>query len=172
MIESLKKRIRVVENFPRPGISFKDITPLLADPDAMKTVIFLFSLRYKGRAFDKVGGIESRGFIFGALLAQQLNKPFILIRKANKLPGEKEQIEYSLEYGTATLELHKDSINPGEKVLLIDDLLATGGTMAAAASLIEKCNGKVFECAFLIALKDLQGEKNLEGKETFSLLEL
>jgi len=161
--------IRTVPNFPKTGIMFKDITPLLADPQGMQDVIKYFTIRYKGRPIDKIVGIESRGFIFGAILAYQLNKPFVIIRKPNKLPAEKESIEYSLEYGTDILEIHKDSILPGENVVIVDDLLATGGTANAAAQLIEKLGGKVLELAFVINLKELK--KNLDYP-TFSLLDL
>lgn len=161
--------IRTVPNFPKTGIMFKDITPLLADPQGMQDVIKYFTIRYKGRPIDKIVGIESRGFIFGAILAYQLNKPFVIIRKPNKLPAEKKSIEYSLEYGTDILEIHKDSILPGENVVIVDDLLATGGTANAAAQLIEKLGGKVLELAFVINLKELK--KNLDYP-TFSLLDL
>ena len=172
IMENLHKKIRTVPNFPKEGIMFKDITPLLSDHRSMQEVLTYFNIRYKGRKIDKVVGIESRGFIIGSLVAHKLGLGFVPVRKAGKLPHETEKIDYSLEYGMDSLEIHKDSIKPGEKVLLVDDLLATGGSAKAAVQLIESLGGQVLECSFLIALKDLEGKQKLSGYDIFSLLDM
>ena len=130
-----------------------------------------FKIRYKGRKIDKVVGIESRGFILGAAIAYMLGVGFVPVRKPGKLPGEKERVSYALEYGTDALEIHRDAILPGEKVLVVDDLLATGGTAGAACLLVENLGGEVVECAFLIALAQLQGKEKLKEYNIFTLLE-
>lgn len=170
-MEEIKSKIRAVPDFPKPGIMFRDITTLLKDPSGLKDVMKYFSIRYKGRKIDKVVGIESRGFILGATLAYMLGIGFIPVRKANKLPAHTRRIDYALEYGTDTLEIHSDAIIPGERVLLVDDLLATGGTAKAAAQLIESLGGIVVECAFLIKLSELKGEEKLNEYNIFSLIE-
>lgn len=170
MTEELKKYIRSVKDFPKHGIMFRDITTLLMNSQALKlTLNSLFQLTNKTE-IDKVVGIESRGFIFGALLAEKLNAGFVPIRKPDKLPAEKIKIEYALEYGTDTLEIHKDSILPGEKVLLHDDLLATGGTAEAACKLIEMLGGEVVQISFIIELSFLNGRDKLEKYDVKSLI--
>ena len=170
-MDLIKNNIRNIPDFPKMGVSFKDITPLLLDPIATKEVIKYFKIRYKGRKINKIACIESRGFIFGAMLAQALDMGFIPIRKPNKLPPEVERVEYTLEYGTDVLEIRKDSIIPGEKILLVDDVLATGGTARAATQLIERLGGEVLECAFLISLDFLNGKEKLSKHNIFSLIE-
>ncbi len=170
-MDRLKQLIRTIPDFPQDGIMFRDITPLLGNPKALRDTMKYFEIRYKGRKIDKIAGIESRGFMFGAMLAHQLNIGFIPIRKPGKLPAEVERVDYSLEYGSDALEVHKDAVNPGENVLLVDDLLATGGTARAAIQLIESIGGVVTECAFLIELKDLNGREKIENYNIFSMLE-
>jgi len=160
--ERIKQKIRTVPNWPKPGIMFRDITPLLADKDGFREVIEILEERYKNKEIDVIAGIESRGFIIGSALASKLNKGFVLIRKPGKLPAEKIREEYSLEYGKDAVEIHKDAIKPSQKVLLIDDLLATGGTCLAAANLIERLGGEVIECAFIINLPELRGHEKLK----------
>lgn len=136
MVDEIKEKIRLVPDFPKQGVLFRDITTLLKDPNGLRDVMKYFKIRYKGRKIDKVVGIESRGFILGATLAYMLGVGFVPVRKANKLPAHTRRIDYALEYGTDSLEIHTDSILPGERVLLIDDLLATGGTAKATTQLI------------------------------------
>jgi adenine phosphoribosyltransferase len=162
----IKSRIRTIPDHPKKGIMFRDITTLLKDPVGFRLVIDNFTQRYieKTVDFDLIVGIEARGFIIGGAMAYTLGKGFIPIRKVGKLPGEVEQHEYELEYGTDTVEIHKDAISKGLKVLLVDDLLATGGTALAAAALIEKLGGIVTEMAFIVNLPDVGGEKKLKDK--------
>ena len=161
-IEILRKAVRDVPDFPKPGILFKDITTLLSDGQLFRSVIDIFLEANKGRQIDKVAGIDARGFILGAAVAYQLGVGFIPIRKKGKLPYKTESIGYSLEYGEAVIEMHVDAIGKGEKVVLIDDLLATGGTSAAAAHLIEKVGGELIEAQFLIELEFLNGRERLK----------
>ncbi len=170
-MERLKQLIRTIPDFPKEGIMFRDISPLLGNPRGLQDAMKYFEIRYKGRKIDKVAGIESRGFIFGSMLALALNVGFIPIRKPGKLPAEVERVDYSLEYGTDALEMHKDAFNPGENILLVDDLLATGGTARAAIQLIESIGGSVVECAFLVELTDLKGSDKIEGYNKFSMIE-
>lgn len=160
---SIKSRIRTIPDHPKKGIMFRDITTLIKDPVGFRLVIDNFTQRYvKGDIdFDTIVGIESRGFIIGGALSYTLGKGFIPVRKKGKLPGETISHEYALEYGTDTIEIHKDAISKGEKVLLVDDLLATGGTALAAAALIEKLGGVVAEMAFIVNLPDVGGAKKL-----------
>ena len=160
----LKKVIRTIPNWPKQGVMFRDITTLLKDARAFNYVIDKFHERYKNAPIDLVAGIESRGFILGGAIAYKLNKGFIPIRKEGKLPSNTEKESYDLEYGRATVEIHIDAIPKGAKVLLIDDLIATGGTAFAAANLIERLGGKIVECAFIIGLPDLGGIKKLKEK--------
>lgn len=170
MNNELASFIRDVPDFPKKGIIFKDITTLLKNPEAMaKTSALLFELA-KDKGITKVTGIESRGFIFGGLLAEKLNSGFVPIRKPNKLPAEKISETYALEYGTDKIEIHTDAIIPGDKVLLHDDLLATGGTAQAAVKLIEKLGGEVVQISFLIELVFLHGRELLKGYEIKSLM--
>ncbi len=167
----LKQYIRTVPNWPKQGIMFRDITTLLKNPEAFNHVIETFAERYKEKKINKVVGIESRGFIFGSALAHKLNLSFVPVRKPNKLPAEKISEEYELEYGKDKVEIHKDAINKGDKVLIIDDLVATSGTCLATCNLVKKLGGEIVECSFVIELSDLKGREKLEnaGYKVFSL---
>ncbi len=167
---NLKEKIRVIEGFPKPGISFKDITTLLEDPEAFRYSIKQMAQFCREREVDMVVGVESRGFILGAPLAYELGCGFVLIRKPGKLPGEVLRMEYELEYGTDALEIHKDAIKPGMSVVLVDDLLATGGTISAAAQLVEEVGAKISGFAFLIELEALNGRKKLAGYDVLTLV--
>ncbi len=169
---NLESWIRDVRDFPIHGILFKDITPLLNDSAALKEAVDRMVAPYRSRKIDRVVAIESRGFLFGVPIAYQLDAGFIPVRKAGKLPSESVGIEYSLEYGTNRLEMHRDAIQPGEKVLIVDDLLATGGSAAATVSLVEKLGGVVEGLVFLIELEFLQGKEALAGYDVFSVLRL
>ncbi|MAG38465.1 adenine phosphoribosyltransferase [Candidatus Woesearchaeota archaeon] len=166
----LKKAIRTIPDWPKPGIMFRDITTLLENPEAFKQCCDELYERYKDKDIDVITGIESRGFVFGSVLAYKLKKKFVLIRKPGKLPGEIVKEEYSLEYGTDTIEMHKDSIKKGDKVLIIDDLIATGGTVSAAVNLVKKLRGEVIECAFVIELPDLKGIDKLKEEKVFTMI--
>lgn len=166
----LKEKIRAIPDFPQKGILFRDITTLLKDGQAFAAAAEHFAERYRGEAVDIVAGIESRGFIVGSVLAYQLKKGFVPIRKPGKLPAPTFSAEYTLEYGTDRIEMHVDAVAAGARVVLIDDLLATGGTMKAACELVERAGGQVVECCFLIELAALQGRGRLEGYKTFSLI--
>ncbi|MBP7792934.1 MAG: adenine phosphoribosyltransferase [Candidatus Goldbacteria bacterium] len=170
MEKKLKKVIKDVPDFPKPGIIFKDLTPVFKDGKIFKSLIDYFYNRYKNKKLDAIVAVESRGFIIGAPLAYKLKVPFIPARKPGKLPGETYKITYSLEYGTDAIEMHKDALNKGDKVLIIDDLLATGGTANAVASLIEKADAKVFELAFVVELDELKGREKLQGRKVFSIV--
>ncbi len=169
----LKKYIRSIPNYPKKGILFRDITTLIKDADAFKYTNDKIIEISKKIDFDKVAAIESRGFVFASTVSYILNKPFILLRKKNKLPAETHSIDFELEYGKATIEVHKDSVSKGEKVLIIDDLIATGGTAEAAAQLIELSEGEVAGFIFVINLFDLPGNNLLKkkGYKTNSLIE-
>ncbi len=168
---NLDDHVRDIQDFPKPGIVFKDITPLLANPLAFNATIDRFEDRYRKKDIDAVIGIESRGFIFGAPLAARLNAAFIPVRKPGKLPYDKIRHSYDLEYGSDTLEMHADAVNEKHRVLVIDDLLATGGTVQACLKLLEQLGPEVVECAFCIHLKFLEGEKKLSPNSVYSLLE-
>ncbi len=168
-MDHLKTLVRDVPDFPQPGILFRDVTPLLRDPAALRQVTAAFAERFRGRV-DAVAGVESRGFIFGAPLAVELGVGFVPVRKVGKLPAAKLTREYALEYGTAVLEIHADAVAPGERVLLVDDLLATGGTAHAAAALVEAVGGRVEAVAFVIELAFLEGRRALQGREVHALL--
>jgi len=169
-VDHLKSLIRDVPDFPQPGILFRDVTPLLRDAAALREVVAHFAERYRGAGIDAVAGIESRGFIFGAPLALELGVGFVPIRKLGKLPAEKIHLEYALEYGTAALEMHVDAVSPGERVLLIDDLLATGGTARAAAQLIATMGGDIAAVAFLIELEFLNGRRALDAYDVYAAM--
>src|SRR2546426_5860819 len=169
-IAELKGLIRDIPDFPQKGIVFKDITPLLADENAFSSVIDLIVVHYGRGNIDKVVGIEARGFILASPVAYHFGAGFVPVRKSGKLPWESEREEYALEYGTATLEIHQDSVRPGECVLIVDDVLATGGTARATARLVERLGGKVRGTACVIELAFLEGRKNLEGFDFFSLI--
>ncbi len=158
---NFKSLIRTIPDFPKAGINFRDITPLLASGAGFRHAISVMADRYAGKV-DKVVGIEARGFIFGAAIAHQIQAGFVPVRKPGKLPGEAIGHDYELEYGTNRVEVHVDGLAKGERVVLVDDLLATGGTALAALALIEKCGAQVVECAFLIELLDLPGRARIE----------
>lgn len=167
----IKSKIRTVPNWPKPGIMFRDITTLLQDPEAFHLTIQKLKEKYQYQKIDKIAGIESRGFVFGAALARELNLPLVLIRKKGKLPAETVSQEYELEYGTDKIEIHKDALNPGERVLIIDDLLATGGTFLAACKLVEKLQAKVAGCACVVNLPELNGMEKLKNYDVFHLVD-
>ncbi len=167
-----QNKIRIVPNFPHHGIMFQDITPILKNNIAFTEVIDLFYDKFKNHSIDYVVAIESRGYLFGAPLAYKLGCGLVIIRKPGKLPAQVERIEYNLEYGKDILEIHKDSIEYGKKVLIIDDLLATGGTIKAACALVEKLGGKILALAFVSEIKDLKAREKLpKNIEIFSLIE-
>lgn len=167
---NLKEKIRVVEDFPEKGISFKDITPLLQDKDALKESINQMKKWSENLQADIVVGPEARGFIFGTALAYALNVGFVPVRKPGKLPSEVISKEYSLEYGKNVLEIHKDAIQPGQRVVIVDDLLATGGTLLTTAKLVEKLGGEVVGIFFLIELSELNGRETLKEYNVKSLI--
>ena len=167
----LKSKIRTIPDWPKKGIMFRDITPLLQDKKAFKYVIDKFYERYKGKNIDVIVAIESRGFIFGSVLAYKLGCSFVPIRKEGKLPHKTMKQEYSLEYGNAVVEIHEDAIKQGDKVLIVDDLIATGGTISATIKLVELLGGKIIEIAFVIELIDLKGRDKLKDYNVFSLVE-
>lgn len=169
-VERLKALVRDVPDFPQPGIVFKDITPLLADEIAFSSVIDLIVVHFGRGNVDKVVGIEARGFILASPVAYHFGAGFVPVRKKDKLPWETESEEYELEYGTATLEIHRDGVRPGERVLIVDDVLATGGTARATAGLVERIGGKVVGIAFLIELGFLNGRQQLDGYDLFTLI--
>jgi adenine phosphoribosyltransferase len=170
---AIKSRIRTVPHYPKQGIMFRDITTLLKDPIGLRATVDELARRYADTKIDKIAGIESRGFIVGAPLAFVLGKGFVPIRKKGKLPAETIGHDYELEYGTDRIEIHTDAISKGERVLLVDDLIATGGTAEAACKLIEKIGGSIVECCFVIDLPDVGGRKRLEkhGHKVFALCE-
>ena len=170
-MENIKKAIRTIPHFPKKGIMFRDITTLLKDATAFKAAIDALVDRYRNQPFDVVAGIESRGFIIAGAIAYLLGKGFIPIRKPGKLPAETYRVDYELEYGKDAIEMHKDSVYQGDRVLLLDDLLATGGTMKAACELVEKAGGTVVECAFIVDLPDLKGRDKLKDYQVFTLVE-
>jgi len=167
---SIKNYIRDIQDFPKPGIGFKDITPLLADPKATKECLQILLEGVKNQKIDKVIGVESRGFFFGTLLAQELNAGFVPVRKPKKLPFKTISATYDLEYGTDTLEIHIDSIKKGEKVLIHDDVLATGGTAKAVCELVEKLGGEIVQLSFIMELTFLNGREKIKHYEIVSPL--
>jgi len=171
VVDTIKEMVRDIPDFPKPGIVFKDITPLLAKPDRFYQAIDMIAEQYKGKSIDQVVCVEARGFILGSLLAYKLGAGIVPVRKPGKLPHQTIQTTYALEYGTDTLEIHADAITPGNRILIVDDLLATGGTMAAAVDLIKKLKGDIVGIAFLIELKFLKGHEKLEGQNVFSLIQ-
>lgn len=167
----LREYIRDVPDYPKTGIIFKDITTLLKDKNAFAKAIDLMVSNYEDRKIDQIVGIESRGFIFGSTLAYELGTGFVPVRKPKKLPAKTERMEYELEYGTDCVEIHADAVTPGQQILVVDDLLATGGTAAAVAKLVEKLNAEVIGLAFLIELTFLKGREKLSGRDIFSLIQ-
>jgi adenine phosphoribosyltransferase len=167
---NLKSLIREVPDFPKPGINFYDITTLLQNPAGLRAVIDALGAAYEGKGIEIVAGIEARGFIFAPAVAYALNAGFVPVRKPKKLPAPTERVEYELEYGTDILEIHKDAIEPGQKVLIVDDVLATGGTAKAVTHLIEKLGGNLVGLSFVIELDFLKGRDKLPGHNVNSLL--
>jgi len=167
----LKEKIRVIEDFPKPGISFKDITTLLQDGEALRETIDRLTSFVKDKKIDVVVGPEARGFLLGTPIAYNLGVGFVPVRKPGKLPGDTLRYEYKLEYGNDALEIHKDSIKPGQKVLIVDDLLATGGTISSAAKLIEQLGGEVASIAFIVELTGLNGRERLKGYDVNAVVQ-
>jgi len=169
-MKSLKKRIRNIPDFPTKGIQFKDITTLLSDPESYQRAIDLMAHRHFNKGVEAVVGIEARGFVMGAAMAYKLGVGVILVRKAGKLPHRTVAAEYALEYGKDRLEIHEDAIWPGMKVIVADDVLATGGTVGAVTNLLNRLGADILECCFLAELTDLRGREKLKGQKVFSLL--
>lgn len=167
----LKKYIRDIPDFPQPGIIFRDITPLLKDADALKFVVDRFTGEFRGLELEAIVSIESRGFLFGAPVAYNLGLPLVPVRKPGKLPAAHMSVEYSLEYGTSQLDIHEDALEIGDRVVIMDDLLATGGTAVAAAKLVELIGGRVESFAFLVELTFLEGREKLRDYEVLSLIQ-
>ena len=166
----IEEYVRSIPDFPEPGIIFRDVTSILQDADGLKLSIDLMQEKLEGLDFDVIAGTESRGFIFGVPIAYNMKKPFVPVRKKGKLPCETVSMEYDLEYGTATIEMHKDAIKPGQKVVVIDDLIATGGTIEAAIKLIEQLGGEVVKVVFLMELAGLKGRERLAGYDVESVI--
>lgn len=169
-MEELKQKIREIPDFPKEGILFYDVTTLLKDPDGLRQSIDLMAARYTGSGIDKVVGIESRGFILAPAIATLLGAGFVPVRKPGKLPAKTLEVAYDLEYGQDRIEVHEDAIEAGERVLIVDDLMATGGTAAAAVELVHRLDGNLVGAAFLVELEFLQGRTKVPGVEIFSLL--
>ena len=169
-MKPIEEYVRSISDFPEPGIIFRDVTSILHDADGLHLAIDLMQEKIKDVDFDVVVGPESRGFIFGVPIAYNLHKPFIPIRKKGKLPCETVSVEYELEYGTATIEMHKDAIKPGQKVVIIDDLIATGGTNEAMVKMIESLGGEVVKAVFLMELAGLKGRERLEGYDVDAVI--
>ena len=167
----IRETIRTIPDWPVTGVMFRDLTTCMKDPEAFQHTCDVFYHRYKDENIDKVVGIDARGFIFGSVLAYKLGVGFVPIRKKGKLPAETVQESYSLEYGENVIEMHVDAIEKGERVLIIDDLMATGGTIAAAASLVEQLGGEIVELAFVVELPDLKGREKIQGHKVFSITE-
>ena len=168
--DKIENLIRSVEDFPEKGVIFRDITTALKDKEGLEIIIKAFTDRYKDKGIDYVVGADARGFIFGAAIAYNIGAGFVPARKPGKLPAEVESVEYSLEYGKNSIEIHKDAFKKGSKILIVDDLLATGGTAKAMVQLVEKLEAKVYELAFMIELTDLKGRELLEGYDVYSQL--
>ena len=169
-MKKIEEYVRRIPDFPEPGIIFRDVTSILQDADGLHLAIDLMQKELDGVDFDLVVGPESRGFIFGVPIAYNLHKPFIPVRKKGKLPCETVSIEYALEYGSAVIEIHKDAIKPGQKVVIIDDLMATGGTTEAIIKLVEQLGGEVVKTVFLMELAGLNGRSKLEGYDVASVI--
>jgi adenine phosphoribosyltransferase len=170
MEKELKKAILDVPDFPKKGIIFKDLTPMFMDAKLFKKLIKSMAKRYKGKKIDKIVCVEARGFLYGSALAYEMGTAFVPVRKPGKLPRMTYKVEYDLEYGKDSLEIHQDAIKAGDNVLIIDDLLATGGTVGAVAKLVEKCGGKVAELAFVVELDFLKGRDKLKDYKVFSIV--
>ena len=170
MMKKLEDYVITIPDFPQPGIMFRDVTGILQDADGFRLSIDTLVDMVKDLDFDVIVGAESRGFIFGAPMADRLHKPFVLARKKGKLPRETVEVEYALEYGTAILQMHKDAIKPGQKVVIVDDLIATGGTVKAITQLVEQLGGEVVRLCFVLELAGLNGRKVLEGYDVRSAI--
>ena len=168
---NIKDTIRSIPGWPIEEVIFRDLTTLMQNPEAYKATCDIFYTRYKDLPIDKVVGIDARGFVFGGVLAYHLNVGFVPVRKKGKLPFKTIQESYSLEYGENTVEMHADAIAPGEKVVIIDDLIATGGTIGAAVNLVEKLGGEILECGFVVELPDLNGREKIKGRKVFAMCE-
>jgi len=167
----LKKTIRSISDWPIKGVMFRDLTTLMQNPQAFTESCDIFYQRYKDMNIDKIVGIDARGFVFGAVLAYKLGIGFVPVRKKGKLPSKTIQETYSLEYGEDTLEIHEDAIKKGEKVIIVDDLIATGGTIGATITLVKKLKGEIIECAFVVELPDLHGRAMVQGCKVFAITE-
>ena len=169
-MQRLESKIRAIPGFPKPGVVFRDITPLVGDPAMLRLAVHQLVHPFVGEPIDAVVGMEARGFIFGALVAQELNVGFVPLRKPGKLPYDVQSVSYELEYGTASLEAHIDAINSGDRILLVDDLIATGGTASASCELVERLGGEIAACAFVIELDDLGGRARLPDRRVHTLV--
>ena len=169
--EYIKSKVRSIPNWPIKGVIFRDITTLLQDPKAFKEICQIFYNRYVNEKVDRIVGIDARGFLFGSVLAVELGIGFVPIRKKGKLPYKTISESYTLEYGEETIEIHEDAIDRGDRIVIIDDLMATGGTIAASAALVEKLGGEILECAFVIELPDLKGREKMGDRNLFAILE-
>ena len=169
-MKKIEEYVRSIPDFPEPGIIFRDVTSVLQDTDGLQLAIDSMQDCLEGEEFDVITGLESRGFIFGMPIAYNLHKPFVLVRKAGKLPCETVSRTYELEYGSATIEMHKDSIKPGQKVVIVDDLIATGGSVEAAIKLVEELGGEVVKVVFLMELAGLKGRERLKGYNVASVI--
>jgi adenine phosphoribosyltransferase len=167
----IKSKVRSIPDWPIKGVIFRDITTLLLDPPAFKQICTIFYDRYVNEKIDKIVGIDARGFLFGSVLAYKLDIGMIPIRKNGKLPYNTISESYTLEYGEEVIEIHEDAIQKGERIVVIDDLMATGGTISAAANLVEKLGGDIFECSFVLELSDLNGREKLGNRKVFSIVE-
>ena len=168
---NLKETVRSISDWPIEGVIFRDLTTLMSDSEAFRESCDILYERYKNRNIDKIVAIDARGFVFGAVLAYKLGIGFIPVRKKGKLPGKTIEESYNLEYGSGTLEIHKDAISKGNRVVIVDDLIATGGTVGATVQLVKKLGADIIECAFLIELPDLRGREKIEGCEVFAIME-
>jgi adenine phosphoribosyltransferase len=171
LIDVVRQSIREVPDFPKPGVLFKDITPVLADPAAFHACLELMERHFSAARLDAIVGIEARGFIFGSALAARMHKAFVPVRRPGKLPAATRSIDYAFGYGSGTIEIHRDALRPGDKVVIVDDLLATGGTAAATVDLVQAAGARVVGVSFVIELKSLAGRKRLEPLDTFSVVQ-
>ena len=169
--EYIKSKVRSIPDWPIKGVIFRDITTLLEDPQAFKAICSIFYNRYVNQKVDRIVGIDARGFLFGSVLAYELGIGFVPIRKKGKLPSKTISESYTLEYGEETIEIHEDAISRNDRVVIVDDLMATGGTIAASAALVEKLGGDLLECAFVIELPDLKGREKMGDRNCFAIIE-
>jgi adenine phosphoribosyltransferase len=167
----LKATVRSIPGWPMEGVIFRDLTTLMKDPEALRESCDILYERYRNLDIDKIVGIDARGFVFGAVVAYKLGIGFVPVRKKGKLPAETIEVSYSLEYGSGTLEIHKDALQEGDRVVVIDDLIATGGTAGATVELVRKLGAKIIECAFLIELPELKGKEQLKGCDIFTMMQ-